>query len=111
MPRNLTISTYWSAGDEGADMCNGRLTCPGVHALADRPALIYVICATELRDLGGGAFVGAVPPPIHRSGRITVTRVTDPLEVSAFADRMGPNEVLGTVPVTEWDGAVPVGVV
>jgi len=111
MPRNLTITTYWTAAEEGADMCNGRLTCPGVHAVADRPDLVYVICASQIRALSGGRLVGAVPPQIHPSGRITVTRVTDPAELLAFADRMAPGEVLSTVPIAEWDGAVPVGVV
>lgn len=110
MPRNLTISTYWTAGEEGADMCNGRLTCPGVHAVADRPDLVYVICASEIRALRGGRLVGDVPVQIHPSGRITLTRVTDPVELHAFADRMAPGEVLATVPIAEWDGAVPVGV-
>jgi hypothetical protein len=113
MPRNLTITTYWTAaaGDEGdIDMCNGRLTCPGVHALADRPDLVYVICASEIETLPGDRLVGAVPTVMHPDGRITCTRVADPLELGAFADRMGPGEVLGTVPVAEWDGAIPVGV-
>lgn len=112
MPRNLTITTYWTAADGGgeAEMCNGRLTCPGVHGVDDRPDLVYVICASEIRDLGDGRLIGAVPTQIHRTGRIAVTRVTDPAELRAFADRMGPGEVLGTVPVAAWDGAVPVGV-
>ena len=112
MSRNLTITTYWTASDGGtdADMCNGRLTCPGVHAIADRPELVYVICASELRDLGDGRVIGAVPAAIHRSGRITGTRVTNPAELLAFADRMAPGEILSTVAVAEWDGAIPVGV-
>jgi hypothetical protein len=110
MPRTLTITTYWSAGEEGENMCNGRLTCPGVHALAERPGLLYVICASEARALDGGFFVGVVPEEIHRTGRASLARVTDRAELAAFADRMGPGEVLGTVPVENWDGVVPVGV-
>jgi hypothetical protein len=109
MPRNLTITTHWTAaGDE--TMCNGRLTCPGVHTVAERPDLVYVICEAEIRGLAGGRLLGVVPPQIHRSGRLTATRVTDPAELRAFADRMAPGEVLTTVPRAEWDGAVPVGV-
>jgi hypothetical protein len=109
MPRNLTITTHWSAaGDE--TMCNGRLTCPGVHTAAERPHLVYVICASEICSLAGGRLVGVVPPEIHRSGRITGTRVTDPAELRSFADRMAPGEVLAVVPLAEWDGAVLVGV-
>jgi hypothetical protein len=108
MPRDLTITTYWT--EEGTDMCNGRLTCPGVHGVADRPDLVYVICSAELRDLGEGRLVGAVPPQIHQSGRVTMSRVIDEAVLDAFADRMGPGEVLGTVPVRDWDGAIPVGV-
>ncbi len=109
MPRNLTIATHWTAADEGADMCNGRVTCPGVHTVADRPALVYVICASEIRGLDDGRLIGAVPAQIHPAGRVTVTRVIDPTELDAFADRLGLGEVLGTVPIAEWDGAVPVG--
>lgn len=110
MPRNLTITTYWTAADGDLDMCNGRLTCPGVHGVADRPDLVYVICASEIHALPDGRLVGAVPTQIHPAGRITGTRVTDPAELLAFADRMGPGEVLSTVAVSEWDGAIPVAV-
>ncbi len=106
MPRNLTITTHWTAAEGGADMCNGRVTCPGVHTVAGRPELVYVICSAEIRSLDGDRCVGAVPPQIHRSGRITVTRVIDPAELDAFADHMASGEVLGTVPIAEWDGAV-----
>jgi hypothetical protein len=109
MPRNLTITTHWTAADDET-MCNGRLTCPGVHTAEERPDLVYVICAAEIRSLPGDRLVGAVPRQIHRSGRITATRVTDPTALCAFADRMAPGEVLAAVPLAEWDGAVPVGV-
>jgi hypothetical protein len=106
--RNLTIVTHWTAADD-TQMCNGRLTCPGVHTVADRPDLVYVICAAEIRGLAGGRLVGAVPTQIHLTGRVTGDRVTDPAELSAFADRMAPGEVLLTVPLADWAGAVPVG--
>lgn len=109
MPRNLTITTHWTAAEEGVDMCNGRVTCPGVHTLADRPELVYVICSAEVRSLNDGRVVGAVPTQIHSTGRVTMTLVTDREETQAFAGYMGPGEIVGTVPVTEWDGVVPVG--
>ena len=106
---SLTITTHWTAADD-EKMCNGRLTCPGVHTLAERPDLVYVICAAEIRSLAGDRLVGAVPPQIHPTGRLTAARVTDAAELREFADRMAPGEVLVTVPLAEWDGAVPVGV-
>jgi hypothetical protein len=109
MPRNLTITTHWTAAEEGLDMCNGRVTCPGVHTLADRPDLVFVICSARVGSLEDGRAIGAVPPQIHPTGRVAVTRVTARVELEAFAGYMGPGEILGTVPVAEWDGVVPVG--
>lgn len=109
MPRNLTITTHWTAAEEGLDMCNGRVTCPGVHTLADRPELVYVICSSRVSSLRDGRVVGAVPSQIHQMGRVTVSPVIEGVEFEAFAAFMGPGEILGTVPVAEWDGVVPVG--
>lgn len=109
MPRNLTITTHWTAAEEGVDMCNGRVTCPGVHTLADRPDLVYVICSSQVASLEDGRVVGAVPSQIHSTGLVTVTPVTERVELEVFAGYMGPGEILGTVAVPEWDGAVPVG--
>lgn len=70
MPRNLAITTHWTAGEGGENMCNVGRTCPSVHSLADRPGIRYVI----------------------------TTQVTDPDELAAFAELIGPGEVLGTAP-------------
>jgi hypothetical protein len=36
-------------------------------------------------------------------GNIRVTEVTDPEELAAFANRIGPGELLGTMPCREID--------
>ena len=74
MPRKIEITTLSTAeGDE--DMCNDRRTCPGVHVLNDRPDVYHLI---------GEA-------------------VTDPEELAAFAEYMGPGETLVTQPRTVID--------
>jgi hypothetical protein len=71
MDRRIDITTVTStAMGQGDDRCDDQRTCPGVHLVADRPELYYVV----------------------------VTEVTDPVELSAFAGRMGPGERLGTTP-------------
>lgn len=71
MARKIEITTHWSAAQDGGDqMCSDRRTCPGVHTVADRPDLRYVV----------------------------LTAVTDPDELAAFADHIGPGEILGTAP-------------
>jgi hypothetical protein len=107
MPRNMTITTHWSA--RGSAVCNTNRTCPGVHSLADRPDVLYIV-GREIASLGTSRVLCEVPEAIHASGRVVTTRVTDPEELAAFADEIGPGEVLGTVPLHEWDGAVPVEV-
>jgi hypothetical protein len=69
--RKIDITTVTSAvhGD-GDDHCDDQRTCPGVHRVADRPGLYYVI----------------------------VTEVTDTDELAAFSGRIGPGELLGTMP-------------
>lgn len=107
MPRNITIATHWTA--RNTDMSNGKRTCPGVHTVDDRPEVVYVICWRETAALAGGRFVGDVPAQIHPDRQVTLTRVTDAGELAAFAEHMAPGEVLGTVALAEWSGAVPVG--
>lgn len=69
--RRIDITTVTSTAlDDGDDRCEDQRTCPGVHLVADRPGLYYVI----------------------------VTEVTDPDELAAFAERVGPGELLGTMP-------------
>jgi len=69
--RKIDIAMVTSAAHgDGEDRCDDQRTCPGVHRVADRPGLYYVV----------------------------VTEVTDPEERAAFADRIGPGELLGTMP-------------
>lgn len=107
MPRNLVITTHWTVTKGGTDMwdCNVGRSCPGVHSLADRPDVCFVI-SREVADpavlrswhLVSGEVLGAVPPRMSATGFLVSARVTDPEELAAFADRIGPGEVLGTVP-------------
>jgi hypothetical protein len=74
MTRTITITTLTTAavaepsGGELQDCEKGR-TCEGVHTLADRPGVYYVI-ATEVTDLD---------------------------ELAAFRSRIGKGEILGRV--------------
>lgn len=104
MPSKLTITTHWKVGRGGGMWeCNVRHTCPGVHAVAEHPDVVYVV-SREITDpaalarhtIGPGQVLGAVPPQIHPSGHIITTRVTDPAALEAFAGEIGPGEVLGT---------------
>jgi hypothetical protein len=62
---HIATLTRAAAGD-----CDDQRTCPGVHTLADRPDVYYVV----------------------------VKQVTDPDELTAFARHLGPGETLGTTP-------------
>lgn len=69
--RRIDITTVTTAtGNDGNDTCDDGRTCPGVHRVGDRPEVYYVV----------------------------VTAVTDPEELAAFASRIGPGELLGTMP-------------
>jgi len=69
--RRIDITTVTSASDsDGDDRCDDQRTCPGVHRVADRPEVYDVV----------------------------VTAVTDQVELAAFASRIGPGELLGTMP-------------
>lgn len=69
--RWIDITTVTSAANgDGGDRCDDQRTRPGVHRVTDRPDVYYVV----------------------------VTGVTDPAELAAFAGRIGPGELLGTVP-------------
>lgn len=111
MPRNLAITTHWTVAKGGDDIwdCNVGRTCPGVHSLADRPDVCFVIsrevtdpAVLRARHLVSGEVLGAVPPRMSPTGFLVSTRVTDPEELAAYADRIGPGEVLGTVPAATF---------
>ncbi len=72
MSRKIEITTLRSMS------CADRHTCPGIHALADRPGRKYVI----------------------------LTAATDPDELAAFAEHMGPGEILGYGPDELFEGVV-----
>lgn len=110
MPRNLTITTLWTAAWENSEQDR---TCPGEHALLDRPDVHYVITravddAAAAAYLAGhgihlapGQALGAVPEQMSTDGYLVSTLVTDPAELAAFAELMGPGEQLGTVPTAD----------
>jgi len=110
MPRNLTITTLWTAAWRNS---NVDRTCPGEHVLPDRPGVRYVITrevdlatataflAEQDIHLEPGQAVGAVPEQMSAAGYLVSTLVTDPDELAAFADLMAPNEQLGMVPTTD----------
>ena len=110
MPRDLTITTLWTAAWENS---GPDRQCPGEHVLADRPGVHYVItrrldaaAATaylaehDLR-LDAGQAVGGVPEQMSADGHLVSTLVTDPAERAAFAGLMNEQEQLGTVPAAE----------
>lgn len=68
MSRKIEITTLRTLA--GSDVCTDRHTCPGIHTLADRPGRKYVV----------------------------LKEVTDPAELAAFAEHMGPGEILGWTP-------------
>ena len=110
MPRNLTITTLWTAAwnESGRER-----SCPGEHLLANRPDVHYVItrsldetaAITYLTEhgivLGPDQVVGGVPERMSADGHLVSTLVTDPAELAAFADLMGSGEQLGTVRAAE----------
>jgi hypothetical protein len=76
--RRIEITTVTSTAlGDGEDRCDDQRTCPGVHRVADRPGLYYVI----------------------------VTEVTDHEELAAFGGLIGPGELLGTMPCRVIDEA------
>lgn len=107
MPRDLTITTLWTAAWEDSGKERG---CPGEHVLPDRPDVHYVItrsldeatASAYLLEhgivLGPGQIIGGVPERMSADGRLVSTLVTDPAELAAFAELMKPHERLGTVP-------------
>ena len=106
MPRNLTITTFWTAAWRESNVSR---TCPGEHAVPDRPDVRYVITrkvdpaaaaahlAAHDLTLAPGQVLGAVPERMSQDGYLISTLVTDPAELAAFADLMAPDEQLGTV--------------
>ncbi|MGH3615693.1 MAG: DUF6879 family protein [Pseudonocardia sp.] len=102
-----TVVTLWTAAWEES---RKDRTCPGEHVLSGRPDLHYVITrcldeaatATYLAEhditLGPGQVLGGVPERMSTDGHLVSTLVTDPTELAAFAELMGPGERLGTVP-------------
>jgi hypothetical protein len=107
MPRNLTITTFWTAAWRESNVSR---TCPGEHAVPDRPDVRYVITrkvdppaavaylAAHDLTLAPGQVLGAVPERMSADGYLIATLVTDPAELAAFADLMAPDEQLGTIP-------------
>lgn len=110
MSRDLTITTLWTAAWEDSE---GDRSCPGEHVLSDRPDVHYVItrsldeaaAAAYLGEQGialePGQVVGTVPEQMSSDGHLVSTPVTDPAELAAFAELMGPGEQVGTVPAAE----------
>ena len=110
MPRNLTITTLWTAAWRES---NVNRTCPGEHLLPHRPDVHYVItrrvdddtAATYLAAHGlrleSGQAVGAVPARLSSDGYLVITLVTDAQELTAFADLMAHDKQLGTVPAQD----------
>lgn len=80
MSRQIDITTYTTAAvanpEVGAVECGSKLTCEGVHGIADQPGHYYVI----------------------------VSDVTDPDELAAFAPYVGPGERLGRIERRHIDG-------
>jgi hypothetical protein len=74
MTRKIEITTLRTL--TGTDLCADRRTCPGIHALGDRPGRKYVV----------------------------LKRVTDADEVAAFSSYLADDEILGYAPDELFEG-------